>query len=191
MAALTIVLPDTSPLIHLAAADALWILGRLGRVVVVDMVAHEATADPDKPYAGEIGRWIAAGIQPNANDALTLAQTETGGLVRLARQVDPTHRAAGAGETAILEWLGDWLDDTKSEDGAALVVYENGRVPKALLSQGFSGNLTVITTRALLDLAEQDGIIDSAEALWQRILEAAPTANPARHMLSIRPTNEP
>jgi hypothetical protein len=188
--ALTVVLPETSPLIHLAAADALWILGRLGRVIVVDMVAHEATAEPGKPYAAEIARWIAAGTQPNANDAVSVASTETGELVRLARQVDPAHRAPGAGETAILEWLGDWLDDTKSEGGAALVVYENGRVSKALLSQGFSGDLTVMTTRALLDMAEQDGIIDSAEALWRQILEAAPTANPARHTLSIRPTTE-
>lgn len=45
----TVILPDTSPLVHLAAVDALHILTGLGRVIVVDVVALEATNDRSKP----------------------------------------------------------------------------------------------------------------------------------------------
>jgi hypothetical protein len=39
----TVILPDTTPLVDLAAVDAPHLLNDLGRVVVVDVVALEAT----------------------------------------------------------------------------------------------------------------------------------------------------
>ncbi|HSU05193.1 MAG TPA: hypothetical protein VLI93_06440 [Acetobacteraceae bacterium] len=50
----TVILPDTSPLVHLAAVDALHILTDLGRVVVVDVVALNPASlltyiNPPKP----------------------------------------------------------------------------------------------------------------------------------------------
>lgn len=46
----------------------------------------------------------------------------------------------------------------------------------------------IVTTRALLDLAEQRGFIASAEALWDTIIRKVPTANPERLTTAIRPT---
>jgi hypothetical protein len=63
--------------------------------------------------------------------------------------------------------------------GPALVVYENGRVPNMLARAGIAETVAVATTRNLLEMAEQAGIIPDAAALWDRITAAVPTANPA------------
>jgi predicted nucleic acid-binding protein len=49
-----IVVPDMSPLIHLAAAGQLDLLNAFGRVVVMDIVAHEASGDLDRPWARDV-----------------------------------------------------------------------------------------------------------------------------------------
>jgi len=56
-----IVVPDATPLIHLAAGNALNLLNSYGRVVIMDVVAFEATRYLDKPYAKEIADWIEKG----------------------------------------------------------------------------------------------------------------------------------
>ncbi len=121
----TVILPDTSPLVHLAAADALHILTGLGRVVVVDVVALEATNDNSKPYAAQIAAWIAEGGKPGSNRPVEVAATELGTLYKLAldQNMKPPRNA---GEIGITEWLADEL---RHIGGPALVVYENGRIP--------------------------------------------------------------
>ena len=102
-----LIVPDTGPLIHLAQANALYLLHQIGgRVVVADMVALEATQDPAKPGAREIEAWIEAGRQPGSNAPVVIAATEIGELFLQARKSDPDIRPRNAGELAILEWLG-------------------------------------------------------------------------------------
>jgi hypothetical protein len=179
----TVILPDTTPLVHLAAADALLVLNGLGRVVVVDVVALEATYFADKPYAREIAAWIDAGSKPGSNRPVEVAATELGPLYKLAldQHVKPPRNA---GEIAIAEWLGDEL---RRLGGPALVVYENGRVPAMLAREGVTATVAVATTRNLLELAQREGLIPDAEALWSRIIKAAPTANPASALTYINP----
>ena len=74
----TIVLPDTAPLIHLAAVDALHVLTGMGPVVIVDVVALEATFDATKPQARRIAAWIEAGRQPGSNTPVSLVESELG-----------------------------------------------------------------------------------------------------------------
>jgi hypothetical protein len=50
-----------------------------------------------------------------------------------------------------------------------------------------AGTVAVLTTRNLLSLAEQQGIIPDAELIWSRIAQAAPTANPASIRTFINP----
>lgn len=171
----TVILPDTSPLVHLAAVEALPVLNGLGHVVVVDVVVLEATNDPSKPYAREIAAWIEAGGAPGSNQPVEVATTELGPLYKLAleQNVKPPRTA---GEIAIAEWLADEL---RHCGGPALVVYENGRVPAMLAREGVVATVAVATTRNLLELAQREGLIPDAEALWARIARAAPTANPA------------
>jgi hypothetical protein len=180
----TVILPDTTPLVHLAAADALHVLNGLGPVVVVDVVALEATYFTDKPYAREIAAWIDLGSKPGSNRPVEIAVTELGPLYKLAldQHLKPPRNA---GEIAIAEWLGDEL---RRLGGPALVVYENGRVPAMLAREGVTATVAVATTRNLLELAQREGLIPDAEALWSRIIKAAPTANPASVLTYINPT---
>ncbi|MGH7154512.1 MAG: hypothetical protein ACREF3_11355 [Acetobacteraceae bacterium] len=179
----TVILPDTTPLVHLAAAGALHVLTGLGRVIVVDVVALEATYYEGKPYAREIAAWIDAGSKPGSNLPVEVAATELGPLYKLAldQNVKPPRNA---GEIAIAEWLGDEL---RRLDGPALVVYENGRVPAMLAREGVAATVAVATTRNLLELAQREGLIPDAETLWARIVTAAPTENPASVVTIINP----
>jgi hypothetical protein len=179
----TVILPDTTPLIHLAAVDSLHLLNDLGRVVVVDVVALEATYFQDKPYAQEIGAWIEAGKTPGSNRPVAIAATELGPLYKLAldQHVKPPRNAR---EIAITEWLSDEL---RHLGGPALVVYENGRVPAMLAREGVTQTVAVATTRNLLELAQREGLIPDAEAVWARLVKVAPTANPASILTCINP----
>ena len=179
----TVILPDTSPLVHLASAGALHVLTDLGRVVVIDVVALEATHDRGKPHAGEIAAWIAEGAMPGSNRPVEIAETELGPLYRLAidQNVKPPRNA---GEIGIAEWLSDNL---RHIGGPALVIYENGRIPNMLAREGLAHTIAVATTRNLLELAQREGLIPDADALWARIVNAAPTANPASVLTTINP----
>ena len=57
-----IIIPDTTPLIHLAAGELLDVLPAMGRVVVPDLVRLEATRLPQKPWAREITDWFASTV---------------------------------------------------------------------------------------------------------------------------------
>ena len=166
----TVILPDTSPLVHLAAVDALDILTGFGRVVVVDVVALEATHDRSKPYAIEIAAWIAEGGKPGSNRPVEIAATELGPLYKLAleQNIKPPRNA---GEIGITQWLADEL---RNIGGPALVIYENGKIPNMLAREGVADTVALATTRNLLELAEREGLISSADMLWTRIVRAAP-----------------
>ena len=171
----TVVLPDTAPLIHLAAIDALHIFTSVGPVVIVDVVALEATYHADKPQAGRIAAWIKDGQRAGANSPVSVVETELGPLYRLALETG-MKRPRDAGELAITAWLAEFLPQI---GGTALVIYENGKVPLMLQREGIAADIAVATTRNLLVLAEAEGIIQDAEACWAKVIAASPTANPA------------
>ncbi len=179
----TVVIPDTAPLIHLAAGDALTVLNGMGRVVVPDIVALEATYFQDKPFVGEIAAWIAAGQESGSNQPVEVVETEIGSLYRLALDQN-LPRPRNAGEIGIAAWLAENL---VTVGGPALVVYENGRVPGLLSREGVAAVVAVATTRNLLTMAQEEGIIPDAQALWDRITAAIPTANPASNITFINP----
>jgi hypothetical protein len=182
----TVVIPDTAPLIHLAAGDALHVLTGMGPVVIVDVVVLEATFYEDKPYALQIASWIAAGQQPGSNSPVAVAETELGPVYRLALESD-VKKPRNAGEIAITEWLAEKLPLI---GGPALVVYENGRVPATLAREGVSETVAVATTRNLLELAQDQGIIPDAAELWAKIIAKTPTANPSS-VLTVIKGNKP
>lgn len=55
----------------------------------------------------------------------------------------------------------------------ALVVYENGRMPAMLAREDVIATVAVATTRNLPELAQREGLIPDAGALWAWIAEAA------------------
>lgn len=183
----TVVIPDAAPFIHLAAGDALPVLNGMGRVVVPDIVQLETTYFRDKPYASAIAAWIEAGQQPGSNQPVEIVETEIGGLYRIALD-QGLPRPRNAGEIAIATWLADNLHHV---GGPALVVYENGRVPNMLAREGVASLVAVATTRNMLKMAEEEGLIPDADALWRRITAAIPRANPASNLTLIHPDVKP
>jgi hypothetical protein len=103
----------------------------------------------------------------------------------LARRADPAFVMQGGGERAILDWLADTLP---KERVPVLVVYENHKVPKLIGREGLPETVVVATTRAVLDFAEQRGLIDSAEGVWNTIISQAEGANPGAEVQIVRPT---
>jgi hypothetical protein len=147
----TVVIPDAAPLIHLAAGDALTVLNGVGRVVLPDIVQLEATYFLDKPYAREIAAWIEAGQQPGSNRPVEVAETEIGGLYRIALD-QGLRRPRNAGEIGIATWLAENLAHI---GGPALIVYGNGRVPNILSREEVAAVVAVATTRNMLRIAQQ------------------------------------
>ena len=183
-----VVLPDMSPLIHLAAAGCLWLLHEFGRVVIMDVVAFEASGDGGRPWAREVAAWLADGQKPDSDRPVEIVKTEIGEAYRLARQADPDFRMRNAGENAIRDWLVETLPDV---GGPALVVYEDKKMPRLIRREHLETLVVIATTRALLAFAEERGLIRSAEAAWTDIITRAEGANPQVAATVLRPTREP
>ena len=90
-----VVLPDMAPLIHLAAAGRLNLLQAFGRVVVMDIVANEASDDLSRPWAPEVAQWLAAGTAAGSAMPVEVADTGIGEAYRLARRADPPRFGCG------------------------------------------------------------------------------------------------
>ena len=69
-----------------------------------------------------------------------------------------------------------FIDQAQAQTGAM--------IPKPRLHPA---TVAVATTRNLLSMAEDAGIIPSAAALWSRIQRTAPTVNPASVLTVIEP----
>ena len=130
-----------------------------------------------KPGAERLRDWLSAGQIVGSNAPVSVEETSTGRLFALARQVDPTVCARDTGERAIVDWLAEKVQGT---DQAAMVVYENGRVPRIIANQGMDADIDVVTTRAFLQLTQQVGAAPSATDYWNHIVAAAPTAKDAQ-----------
>jgi hypothetical protein len=96
-------------------------------------------------------------------------------------------RPRNAGEIDIATWLADNLAHI---GGPALVVYENGRVPNMLSREAVVAVVAAATTRNMLRVAQEEGIIPDAEALWERITAAIPAVNPASNLTIINPVTK-
>lgn len=56
-----------------------------------------------------------------------------------------------------------------------------------LAREGVTETVAVATARILLEPAQREGLIPDAQAVWSRIIKAAPTANPASVLTYINP----
>jgi hypothetical protein len=60
--------------------------------------------------------------------------------------------------------------------------------PAILAREGVTEIVAVATTRDLLELAQREGLIPDADALWARLIKVAPADNPASILAYINPT---
>jgi hypothetical protein len=159
-----IVMADTGPLIRLAAAGLLDGLRSTNRrVVIVDRVVAEATADRTKPFADEIAQWIernADGIErPRTLVGLAIERLQAGPRTpeedRLLKAT-----ARNSGEAAIREFLETWVPGTPG----ALVIYEDEDVPHVLQTTRVA--LVLMTTRRFARQLVEWGInVDATAAI--------------------------
>jgi len=163
-----ILVADAGPLIRLAAAGLLDTLRGLNRrIVIVDRVAEEVCGDLTKPYAEEVARWIAS-----MGGAVHQATTAIGaGIAALKlRERNAEEEAAlkaalrNSGELAVREFVDRWMP---TEGGAALVIYEDRKVPHLFIDAEFP--VTLMTTRAFVATVSAWGINVDAVAMLERI----------------------
>lgn len=172
----TVVMVDTSPLIHLAMIGALDLPLRFGPVVVPDAVEIEATYSKDRPFAAEIHDWLEANSRAaGSNRWIERPVTEVGELLKIAIETGRP-RPRNVGEHAIVNWLGD---NILALGGPALVVYENGKIPNMLIREGLPEDVVVVTSRTFLELAHRAGYLADADAAWRVIAANDLRANPA------------
>lgn len=163
-----VITADSGPLILLAAVGRLDLLRRVGNVQIPDLVVMEATF-PGAPGAETIRKWIRQGI---ADGLVSVPQTSTGELLRLARITKPDHQIKGAGERAIIDWL---IDNIEQTNQAVMVVYENAKVRKAFRNYDSELHSAVFTTRAFLTFCEQKHYISCAASTWNELEQKFPS----------------
>lgn len=164
---------DAGPIIHLASIGRLDLLLHFGSIHIPDLVVMEVVID-GKPFSDEVRAWLSAGV---ASGVVIVDKTETGEAVRLARLSDPSYKMKDGGERAILDWL---IDSVEANDYSAMVIYENGKVPKMIGRHESELSAVVLTTRSFLHICEVEGLIPCAEDVWQELLFKFPTTNPKR-----------
>lgn len=158
---------DASPLITLAAADALSCLTRLGLPIIIpDMVYVEVTQDVARLGASQIVDWVR-----EAGADVRIAPTRIYSEFEALRMLDPKTRSRGRGEQAALEILNAEL--ARLPETHAFLLFEDSDVGKRSFVRALPENVAAISTGDLLRELEFAGLIQSAD----HIIDAALAAN--------------
>jgi hypothetical protein len=160
---LGLLVTDASPLITLAAAEALECLTMPGlRVLIPDMVYFEVTQDLAKTGAEDIVRWVRR--HPGQVEIIV---TSVFAEFQVLRAADDRTRSKGRGEQSALEVLNDEID--RDADIEAILLFEDNDVRKRRFVRGLPERVTALSTGDLLLELEAAGRIQSSD----RILDAA------------------
>jgi predicted nuclease of predicted toxin-antitoxin system len=167
MAQLGLIVTDASPLITLAAGEALDCLTMPGvPVVVPDMVYAEATENLAKLGAGEIVQWAR-----RHRGQVEIAPTEVFAEYQALRAVNARTRSRGRGEQAALEVLNAAIAAEATLE--AILLFEDSDVLRRRFVRGLPERVVALSTGDLLRELEAAGRIQSAD----RILDVAAGRN--------------
>ena len=162
---LGLLVTDASPLITLAAADALECLTMPGlRVLIPDMVYFEVTQDLARTGAEDIVQW--ARRHPGQVEVIL---TSVFAEFQVVRAADERTRSKGRGEQSALEVLNAEID--RDPDLEAVLLYEDNDVRTRRFVRGLPERVTALSTGDLLHELEAAGLIQSSD----RILDTAAT----------------
>lgn len=163
MTQLGLLVTDASPLITLAAADALECLTMPGlRVVIPDMVYFEVTQDLAKTGAESIVQWAR-----RHTGQVEIVVTSTFAEFQVLRRAEPATRSRGRGEAAALEVLNAAIDENPQLE--AVLLFEDNDVRTRRFVRGLPERVTALSTGDLLHELEAAGRIQSSD----RILDVA------------------
>jgi hypothetical protein len=158
-----LIVTDASPLITLAAADALSCLIMPDvPVLIPDMVHAEVSRDVTRIGAKEIVDWIRA-----HGDQVRIVATEVYAEFEALRAINPNIRSKGRGEEAAAEVLAYEIDAHR--DLHAVLLFEDSDIRSRAFARLLPERVTAFSTGDLLHELEAAGRIQSSD----RILDDA------------------
>lgn len=156
---LGLLVTDASPLITLAAAEALECLTMQGlRVLIPDMVYFEVNQDLTRTGAEDIVQW--ARCHPGQVEVILTSVFAEFQVVHVA---DPRTRSKRRGKLAALEVLNAEID--RDPDLEALLLFEDNDVRKRRFVRGLPERVTSLSTGDLLHELEIAGRIQSSDRI--------------------------
>jgi len=162
---LGLLVTDASPLITLAAGDALECLTMPGlRVVIPDMVYFEVTQDLARTGAEDIVQWAR-----RHRGQVEIVVTSVFNEFQVVRAADARTRSKGRGEASALEVLNAEID--RDPDLEALLLYEDNDVKTRRFVRGLPERVTALSTGDLLHELEAAGRIQSSDHILDRAAE--------------------
>jgi hypothetical protein len=154
---LGLIVTDASPLITLAAGEALECLTMPGVTVIIpDMVYAEVTEDLARLGADDVVQWAR-----RHHGQVEIAPTSVFAEFQALRVVNPRTRSRGRGEQAALEVLNAAVAD--DSDLEAVLVFEDTDVRKRRLVRALPERVMALSTGDLLRELEAAGRIQSAD----------------------------
>ena len=156
---LGLLVTDASPLITLAAADALECLTMPGlRVLIPDMVYFEVTRDLARTGAEDIVQW-ARRHQGQVEIVVTSVFAE----FQVLCAANEKTRSKGRGELSALEVLDAEIN--KDFDIEAILLFEDNDIGKRSFVRGLPERVTALSTGDLLHELEAAGRIQSSDKI--------------------------
>lgn len=175
---------DASPLITLAAADALNCLTRLGLPVTIpDMVYTEVTQDLAKLGASRVIAWVRA--HP---DQVRIAPTQVYAEFEALRTLNSNAKSRGRGEQAALEILNAYT--LTSPDSRAFLLFEDSDIVRRSFVRTLPENVVSISTGDLLKELEAAGFIQSADHILDEAAQAQRNINEQRKAYGNQPLRD-
>lgn len=173
MTRLGLIVTDASPLITLAAAEALDCLTIPGLPVLIpDMVYFEVTQDLSKTGAGNMVVWAT-----HHRGQVEVVMTETFVEFQILREVNPKTKSKGRGEISALEVLNTAINaDPEIE---AILLFEDNDIKKRNFIRALPERVMALSTGDLLRELEIAGLILSSEQILD--IAAKKEQNVAQH----------
>ncbi len=154
---LGLIVTDASPLITLAAGEALECLTMPGlRVVIPDMVYFEVTQDLARTGAADVVAWAR-----RHHGQIEIVPTTVFSEFQIVRAADPNTRSKGRGELSAAEILNAEID--KDSDLEALLLYEDNDIRARRFLGALPERVMTLSTGDLLRELEAAGRIQSAD----------------------------
>lgn len=169
-----VVLPDTGPLITLAAADRLDLLTTFERPVLIpDVIREEALAKPGSPGHDRLASWFGG----TGHNQFQIVATPLIDVYRTLRQQpnrpDGSPASKGMGE-ATLMWVMANIESLHARDTVCLVLTEDGRAGDQMPE-----DVHVLSTRSWLKGLQILKVIESVEDTLKAVVAAG--RSPSRY----------
>lgn len=178
---LKIFVVDTGPLITLAAAGSLdYLLYVEGaEIVIPDAVLYEATHDASRLGAVDILAWAQAN-----RDRVEFAPTQAYRLFDAARIADPGVRQPNLGEQAAVEVI-EQPGRLEADEHGVLLCEESAVLRRVIVRD--RERIVEISTTDFLRILEQEGRIQSVDAVLEMALAAGRKPGAKAHLESKSP----